>query len=99
MEADSGTSWIEADLLCERWDVQNFQVCLSVFRNPEGTKEDKNEYFAIYDTGIYPWSRTERIQRQRLPLWVNYGLSRPTAARFALGGKADQISGKADIAI
>ncbi len=59
VEADSGTSSIEADLLCERWDVQDFQLCLPVFRNPEGTKEDKNEYLAIYDTGIYPWSTME----------------------------------------
>jgi Flp pilus assembly protein TadD len=59
VEADSGTSWVEADLLCERWDAQNFQVCLPVFRNPEGTTEDKNEYLSIYDTGIYPWSPME----------------------------------------
>ncbi len=59
VEADSSTSWVEADLLCERWDMQDFQVRLPVFRNPEGTKEDKNEYIAIYDTGIYPWSPIE----------------------------------------
>jgi Flp pilus assembly protein TadD len=59
VKADSGMTRVEGDLLCERWDAQDFQVCLPVFRNPEGKKEDKDEYLAIYDTGIYPWSRME----------------------------------------
>jgi TolB-like protein len=59
VDADRGASRIAGNLLCERWEVQDFQICLPLFRNPEGTKEGKDEYVAIYDTGIYPWSPVE----------------------------------------
>jgi hypothetical protein len=36
------------------------------------------------------------IQSSECPLWVNFGLSRPTAATSAFGGKADEIGTKAD---
>jgi tetratricopeptide (TPR) repeat protein len=55
---DSGTSWIEDDMLCDQWQTHRygFKHCMTVFRNPEGTPKRKNEYLAISDFGIHPFS-------------------------------------------
>jgi tetratricopeptide (TPR) repeat protein len=57
-QGDSGTSWIENDMLCNQWQIHMFGLkhCMTVFRNPEGTPEMKNEYFAISDFGFHPFS-------------------------------------------
>jgi TolB-like protein/cytochrome c-type biogenesis protein CcmH/NrfG len=51
----SGTSWIEGDMLCNQWQIQIFGIkhCMTVFRNPEGTPETKDEYLAVSDFGIF----------------------------------------------
>lgn len=55
---DSGTSWIESDMLCNQWQTHMFGIkhCMPVFRNPEGTSEIKNEYLAVSDFGIHQFS-------------------------------------------
>ena len=55
---DSGVSWIEDDLLCDQWQIRwsGQKFCMTVFRNPEGTHETKNEYLALQIHMIYPFS-------------------------------------------
>ncbi len=55
---DSGTSWIESDMLCNQWQIHMFGIkhCMTVFRNPEGTSEMKNGYLAVSDFGIQEFS-------------------------------------------
>jgi TolB-like protein/Flp pilus assembly protein TadD len=55
---DTGTSWIEGDMLCNQWQMQMFGIkhCMTVFRNPEGTLEKEDEYLAISDFGIHTFS-------------------------------------------
>jgi tetratricopeptide (TPR) repeat protein len=55
---DSGTSWIESDMLCNQWQTHMFGIkhCMTVFRNPEGTSEMKNGYLAVSDFGIQEFS-------------------------------------------
>ena len=57
-EYDSGRSWIEDDLLCDQWQihVSGLKHCMSVFRNPEGTPEMKNEFIAVSDSGFQLFS-------------------------------------------
>ena len=56
--ADTGKSWIEGDTICQqfrkRW--QGLEFCSTVFRNPKGTFEDKDEYFLCRDFGFSPFS-------------------------------------------
>ncbi len=50
-----GTSWIENDMLCERfYDIFKIglEECGPVFRNPYGSEKLKNEYLWITDVGI-----------------------------------------------
>jgi hypothetical protein len=51
----SGKSSIEGDMLCNKWEerYQGLKYCMSVFRNPEGTPQEKNEYITITDWDIY----------------------------------------------
>jgi len=55
---DSGRSWVEDDMLCDQWQIQisGLKHCMSVFRNPEGTHEMKNEYIAVSDFGFQLFS-------------------------------------------
>jgi TolB-like protein/class 3 adenylate cyclase len=55
---DSGTSWIEDDMLCNQWQIHTAGIkhCMTVFRNPEGTPEMKNEYLTVSDFGIRSFS-------------------------------------------
>ena len=55
---DVGTSWIEGDMLCNQWNIHlsGLKHCMTVFRNPEGTPEMKNEYIGISDFGFTTWS-------------------------------------------
>jgi tetratricopeptide (TPR) repeat protein len=58
---DSGTSWIEDDMLCNQWQLNMFGIkhCMIVFRNPEGTPEMKNEFLAISDFGFTTFSSVD----------------------------------------
>jgi TolB-like protein len=60
-ESGSGNSWIEGDLLCDQWEYifQGIKYCMTVYGNPEGTSEDKNQYLFVTDFGIFPWSPTD----------------------------------------
>jgi hypothetical protein len=51
----SGKSWVEGDALCNQWDkaIGGLKYCMDVFRNPEGTPEEKNEYVLLTDYGIF----------------------------------------------
>jgi tetratricopeptide (TPR) repeat protein len=60
--ADIGRSWVEDDMLCDRWQkrFQGQMICSPVFLNPEGKLEKFDEYFLIpglgESFGIIPWS-------------------------------------------
>jgi TolB-like protein/class 3 adenylate cyclase/Flp pilus assembly protein TadD len=55
---DSGRSWIEDGMLCNQWEIHftGLKYCMSIFRNPEGTPEMKNEYIGVSDFGFHPFS-------------------------------------------
>ena len=55
---DSGTSWIENDLLCNHLNTHMYgmKYCMTVFRNPEGTPRNKNEFLAVSDFLVHPFS-------------------------------------------
>ncbi len=56
--SDTGKSWIEGDLLCTQFQksLWGLEYCLTVFRNPKGTYEGKDEYLNCTDFGFSPWS-------------------------------------------
>ena len=56
--SDTGKSRIEGDLLCTQFQKSFWGVeyCLTVFRNPKGTYEGKDEYLNCTDFGFSPWS-------------------------------------------
>ena len=56
--SDNGKSWIEKDLLCDQWEERfgGHKICYPVFRNPEGTPENKDEYLIIYTWGFFTFS-------------------------------------------
>jgi len=59
ISSDTGKSWIEGDLLCTQFQ-KNFwglEYCLTVFRNPGGTYERKDEYLNCTDFGFATWSK------------------------------------------
>jgi hypothetical protein len=56
--SDTGKSRIEGDLLCTQFQ-KNFwglEYCFTVFRNPRGTYESKDEYLNVTDFGFSTWS-------------------------------------------
>jgi adenylate cyclase len=61
--SDTGRSWIENDMLCNQWQkrFQGQKICFPVFRNPEGKREQLNEYLSIPGLGaghgIVSWSQ------------------------------------------
>jgi len=57
---DKGKSWIAGDMFCSQWETHILlEQCLTVFRNPKGTKKLKNEYFAISDSWFTTFSVEE----------------------------------------
>ena len=60
-KADTGKSWIEEDMLCDQWDnlYENLKDCWVVYRNPEVTPENNDEYLGVPGYGIYPFSLVE----------------------------------------
>ncbi len=53
-----GKSWVEDDVLCQQYQKrwQGLEYCSTVFRNPKGTYEGKDEYFLCRDIGFSPFS-------------------------------------------
>jgi TolB-like protein/class 3 adenylate cyclase len=51
----SGKSWIEGDILCHQWKKgwEGLKYYMTVFRNPEGTSQKKDEYIVITDWNMY----------------------------------------------
>jgi len=60
-KSDTGKSWIEDDMLCDQWDnlYEGLKDCWVVYRNPEGTPENNDEYLGAPGYGIYPFSSVE----------------------------------------
>ena len=55
---DKGRSWVENDLLCDQWQKRygGHKICYPVFRNPEGSPDNQDEYLYITDLKIIPFS-------------------------------------------
>jgi len=58
ISSDTGKTQIEGDLECIQFQKTfwGLEYCLTVFRNPRGTYEGKDEYFSCSDFGFTPWS-------------------------------------------
>ena len=56
--SDSGKSWVEDDMLCDQWEnlFGGLKECWPIFRNPEGSHENQDEYLGVPGYGIYPFS-------------------------------------------
>jgi len=56
--SDRGKSWIEGDTICHQFEklYWGLEFCGTVFRNPKGTNESKDEYFFCNDIGFTPFS-------------------------------------------
>lgn len=54
----TGTATVEGDTLCIRFPARNVgrKQCSYVYRNPQGTPEDQNEYVMVTDTAIWNFS-------------------------------------------
>ena len=55
---DTGTSWVESDLLCNhlKTHMYGMKYCMTVFRNPEGKPYRNNEFLAVSDFLVHPFS-------------------------------------------
>jgi len=51
----NGKSWIEEDMLCHQYEkrFEGLKHYISVFRNPEGTSQKKDEYIQLTDWTMY----------------------------------------------
>jgi tetratricopeptide (TPR) repeat protein len=60
--SDTGRSWIEEDLICSQFQKRfwGLESCGTVFRNPRGTYEGKDEYFTCMEFGFAPFSLVKR---------------------------------------
>jgi len=58
LPSDTGRRWIEGDLICHQFQKRlwGLESCGTVFRNPRGTYERKDEYFTCMEFGCVPWS-------------------------------------------
>jgi TolB-like protein/Tfp pilus assembly protein PilF len=56
--SDRGKSWIQGDTICHQFEklYWGLEFCGTVFRNPRGTNERKDEYFFCNDIGFTPFS-------------------------------------------
>jgi TolB-like protein/class 3 adenylate cyclase len=56
--SDRGKSRIEGDMICQQFQKSywGLEFCGTVFRNPKGTNESKDEYFFCNDIGFEPFS-------------------------------------------
>jgi len=55
---DTGISRIEGDMICTKFQkmLWGIEYCATVFRNPRGTNESKDEHFLCTDIGFTPFS-------------------------------------------
>jgi hypothetical protein len=56
---DTGRSRVDGDLLCNQFEKRNWglESCGTVFKNPKGTYEAKDEYISYFELGAFiPWS-------------------------------------------
>jgi tetratricopeptide (TPR) repeat protein len=53
--SDSGKSRIEGDMICTQYQKNwwGLESCSTVFKNPSGTNEGKNEYFFVNDSTYF----------------------------------------------
>jgi adenylate cyclase len=56
--SDRGKSRIEGDMICHQFEKSywGLEFCGTVFKNPRGTNESKDEYFFCNDIGFTPFS-------------------------------------------
>jgi TolB-like protein/class 3 adenylate cyclase/tetratricopeptide (TPR) repeat protein len=56
--SNRGKSRIEGDMICDQFQKSywGLEFCGTVFRNPKGTNESKDEYFFCNDIGFKPFS-------------------------------------------
>jgi len=56
--SDTGKARIDGDIECIQFQKLNWglEFCLTIFRNPRGTYEGKDEYFQSSDVGFSTWS-------------------------------------------
>ncbi len=56
--SDIGKTRVENDLLCNQFQkyMGGVEYCATVFKNPNGTRERMDEYFAITDIGFTTFS-------------------------------------------
>jgi len=56
-----GKSWVEGDVLCDQWRDRygGLSYCADIYRNPQGTPQEKNEYVILDDRGIWGCSLEE----------------------------------------
>jgi len=57
-DSDRGNSRIEGDMICTKYQKNwwGLEDCATVFRNPSGTPEIKDEYFFVHDIGFRTFS-------------------------------------------
>jgi TolB-like protein/class 3 adenylate cyclase len=59
---DKGKWWVEGDQLCQSWNNffgEGLTYYSDIYRNPEGTPEEKNQYIRITDFNMYGASYIE----------------------------------------
>ena len=62
--SDTGRSWIEGDVLSERWNffMEGVELSGNVYRNPDGKPEKKNEYLRLNDFGFVTFSPVDALR-------------------------------------
>jgi len=60
--ADSGKSWIEGNILFDQWDhfMDGIELSGNVYRNPDGTWQQRNAYIRLDDLGFVAFSPMDR---------------------------------------
>lgn len=55
---DKGQSWIEGDAICNQFEerYEGIKHCADIYKNPEGDGNKLNEYVALTDYWIIPFS-------------------------------------------
>ena len=56
--SDTGVSRIVGDRLCNEWTKYR-PSCAVIYRNPDGTRELRNEYLLVQRSGAFPFSVTD----------------------------------------
>jgi hypothetical protein len=58
---DTGRRWVEGDKIWSQFEKYNFGLehCGTIFRNPKGTPEGKDEYVIFNDAAMIAFSRAQ----------------------------------------